>query len=650
MIDERTIRRSWEAFNSGKVPCTAIRSVVLASWHRSRQHGIAIDCQRAPLLSEGELFRRQTASASLLAAARPALLKARTFLEGADSMIILVEPSGLILDVGGDRRTLDRGCGIHLERGGRWSEADIGTNAIGTVLAVGAPVQIHGPEHFCADVQRWTCAAAPIHHPLDKTLIGILDISGDAVQFQPQSLAYAVLASQQIEGMIEHAIRAEHEQLLLHVVAKRSLWLSEEMLALDAGGRIIYTTDHIQHAIEAQHPGLIQNHRVPFLAEIPADRWPARLQELLPTANIELIRQGDQALGAMILLHKRARSPATPDPKARPALKEERIVTFDQILGRSRALREVIDRARHFAQADTPVLIEGETGVGKELFARAICQDGSSNGHFVPVNCGGLPHELIASELFGYAAGAFTGARAKGQPGKLAVADGGLLCLDEIGEMPIDLQTYLLRVLDDGVVYPIGSNQGQRVQVRFVAMTNRDLAAEVAAGRFRHDLYHRLSVLRLTIPPLRARGDDVVLLAAHFCRLSAARLGRAAPALSAELLAALAAYTWPGNVRQLRNVIEAMVVGGHPAQLGLADLPSELLLAPRVLAPQALPASAPADPVTNLKLSERATIEAAVAACRGNLTRAAQRLGIARSTLYRRLVEHGLTALMVRLP
>ena len=165
MDDEKNVLRAWEAFiERGAVP-QAVRAVVVASWVRSRQHQVTVDRGRAPLLTEAELFRYRSTHSALLEAARPALTQARTFLSQADSMLILTDPSGLILETAGDLRTHDNGRGMHLERGGRWNEADIGTNAIGTAIASGQPVQIHASEHFCSDVQRWTCAAAPIHHP-----------------------------------------------------------------------------------------------------------------------------------------------------------------------------------------------------------------------------------------------------------------------------------------------------------------------------------------------------------------------------------------------------------------------------------------------------------------------------------------------------
>lgn len=641
-MNECQLRIAWEAFMAGRDLPAAIRPQVLGSWQRSQQHRIAESRRHAPLLGEAELTRHRSAHASLLHAARPALSKARIFLADASAMVMLTDPSGLIIEASGDPRTLEFGRDIHLEQGGQWAEADIGTNAIGTAIAAGEPVQIHAWEHFCNDVKRWTCAAAPIHHPLDGQLIGVLDISGLKDSFHAQTLAHAVMAGQHIEAMLERAARADHDVLLHSFFRKRSRRLADDLLLIDARGIVVYASDDSLRRLDRLHRGLLHGRALPLLAELPCEHWPTRLAELFPGAAVEFVCDEARVLGALIVLRESRRAPLA--PPLPPLLRRDS--GFDAILGHSATLRTVFDRARRLAESDAPILIEGETGVGKELFAHAIHQGSIARaGAFVPVNCGGLPRELIASELFGYADGAFTGARAKGHAGKIEAAHGGLLCLDEVGEMPLDLQAFLLRVLEDSVVYPIGSNVGRPVQVRVVSMTNRSLAAEVAAGRFRKDLYYRLSALKLNIPPLRDRREDVPMLAEHYCRLSAERLGRPAPTLDTDMIALLCNYWWPGNVRQLRNVIEEMVVTTDGPCLGLQDLPTDLLPGGGEVpstAASPVPATAASEAPGGLKSSERVVILAAVRACRGNLTRAARQLGIARSTLYRRLQEHGI--------
>jgi transcriptional regulator with PAS, ATPase and Fis domain len=298
---------------------------------------------------------------------------------------------------------------------------------------------------------------------------------------------------------------------------------------------------------------------------------------------------------------------------------------FAQILGQSAVMLAAVNRGRQLARRRVPVLIEGETGVGKELFARAIHGEERGGGAFVAYNCGAASKELIGSELFGHVHGAFTGATAEGRPGRFELAHGGTLCLDEIGELPLELQPVLLRALEEGVVYRLGDTQPRHVDVRLLAMTNRNLHDEVKSGRFRGDLYYRISVTRIQIPPLRERDIDIDLLVEHFNRRLALRHAVPVRRLNPEVMTVLRAYSWPGNVREMRNIIEE--------EIGLDELPAELLAETATVGM--------AEPVllqsTSLEETERAAIARAVYGAHGNLAQAARSLGVSRSTLYRKI-------------
>jgi sigma-54 dependent transcriptional regulator, acetoin dehydrogenase operon transcriptional activator AcoR len=638
MMKEQEIRQGWERFIEDGTISKALRGVVVASWQRSQSHGIPVERNEAPLAPEAELMQRRSAHAALLEAARPALNQVCLFLGEANSMIILTDSSGLVLETAGDPRTIDFGQQIHLEQGGSWKEADIGTNAIGTAIAESRPVQIHGLEHFCSDVKRWTCAATPIWHPTDGELLGVIDISGPVRTFNPQSLALAVALGRQIEGTLAQSIEYDHERLLRYFMMKRSRWANVDVLAIDQHGKIVFGPECVLQNLEREQPGLISNGCVSSLKNVRPTAWSVRLNELLPNTSTELVVDHGRQLGAILVLQKERRRSAWISPQ----VMTERLFDFEEILGESAVMQKTRERARKMAMAAAPILIEGETGVGKELFARAIY--GASQaacGPFVPVNCGGMPRDLVGSEIFGYAKGAFTGAKEQGHAGKIEAADGGVLCLDEIGEMPLDLQPYLLRVLEDGVVYRIGSNEGRAVRIRLVAMTHRDLLAEVNAGRFRRDLYYRIASMRVLIPPLRDRGDDVVLLAHHFAGLAAASLDRPVPRFDDKVLDLFRAYSWPGNVRELRNVIENMILLGDSSELQIEDVPMEVhRQVDSPVAALALEQSSSASP--HLKQNERAVIESALAKTGGKLTAAAKLLGIARATLYRKLAHYGI--------
>jgi len=623
------VRRAWEAFQDGGTASTHVRPAVLASWHRSRQHSIPFTRPAASLVTGAEFYLRRQQNAAFLHATRPAMANAREFLVGTHSMAIVTDAAGLILDSEGDARAMDLGSGVKLQRGAGWSEAEIGTNAIGTAIAGKAPVQIHAAEHFCQEVQSWTCAAAPVRDPFGEEILGVVDISGPAASFSPQSLAYAVAMARQIEALVARGIEADRDRVLRHCLDKKSLWVGGEVLALGSDGAVIYSSEKALREIARSSQDLLVGGRLALLRRLDPALWSARLATLLPGSTLEIVSEGGRDLGCVLVLPG-ARRPRP--PKARSAEEE---APFAAILGESEVMRETREKAQRMAESGAPILLEGETGVGKELFARAIHQARTPAGPFIPVNCGGLPRDLVASELFGYEKGAFTGASPAGRAGKVEAASGGVLCLDEIGEMPLELQSYLLRVLEDGVVYRVGSHEGRRVDFRLVSMTNRNLAMDVAAGQFRKDLYYRIAMLRLRVPPLRERREDIPRLLEHFAAAAAQRAQHEVPRFAAAALDALQAHDWPGNIRELRNLVETLVVMSPGASIGLDELPGEFRQAGRV------PPAAGAG-LTDLRSIEQTAIAEAVQLCGGNRTKAARRLGIARSTLYARAAAFGL--------
>lgn len=313
--------------------------------------------------------------------------------------------------------------------------------------------------------------------------------------------------------------------------------------------------------------------------------------------------------------------------------------TFEDILGTSPAILTAIARARKFAPARQPVLIQGEPGTGKELFAQAIHNAGPrSQEAFVAVNCGALPQSLLESELFGYEDGAFTGASRKGKPGLFEMAHLGTLFLDEIGEMDLRAQQRLLRVLETQRVLRISGTRNIRVDVRIIAATNANLWERVRKGRFRADLFYRLSVLVLPLPPLRQRPDDIELLARHFFAEAEDDIN-ALPPLDQEALEVLRNHPWSGNVRELRYFIQRLRVTG-PAHLDAPTLKAELL---PPLHPQAAPSlQAPTPHADQEETDERSRIRAALEACHGHQGNAARLLQISRSTLFRKMRKLGL--------
>jgi len=387
------------------------------------------------------------------------------------------------------------------------------------------------------------------------------------------------------------------------------LALLAEIKRRDANAAVVMITAHgtVERAVTAMKTGAIDFLEKPFSRE-----------RLLVTVEKAL----------------RYRTLATENRRLRHELSDR--FSFDRIIGGSAGMKEVFHTLGRVAGTDATVLLTGESGTGKELVARAIHYHGARpQGPFVAVNCAAIPETLLESELFGHERGAFTGATAA-RPGRFTEADGGTLLLDEIGEMHPDLQVKLLRVLQDGEVHPVGATKSHRVDVRVVASTNRDLPAAMAEGAFREDLYYRIAVVTIEIPPLRRRRDDIPLLANHFL----GKLGGADVTLAPDFLPALHAYRWPGNVRELENVIQrALVLRHSPGELSTRDLPEHV----REEA-GADDAHAFRLPEEGLSLAEveKSLIRQALEQVGGNQSRAARLLGITRQTLLYRLEKHGL--------
>ncbi|HSH00111.1 MAG TPA: sigma-54 dependent transcriptional regulator, partial [candidate division Zixibacteria bacterium] len=313
----------------------------------------------------------------------------------------------------------------------------------------------------------------------------------------------------------------------------------------------------------------------------------------------------------------------------------EEVCSFDRLLGSDARIEQVKRTAAQAAQSDATILIRGESGTGKDLLARAIHQYSSRRDKpYVAVNCGALPETLLESELFGHVKGAFTGA-VRDNEGRFRAAEGGTLFLDEIAESPLSIQVKLLRVLEDKTVTPVGATKGHKVDVRLIAATNADLDAAVSAGSFRPDLYYRLNVIQINLPPLRERLDDIELLSSHFIKESCERAGCAAKDLSADALALLRQYRWPGNVRELQNVIERAVVLSKTDQLDVSDFPQKLSQTD-----SAVVSEETSSPTPTLESIEKAYIYWVLNQTDWQKSKAAQILGIDNSTLYRKINKY----------
>jgi sigma-54 dependent transcriptional regulator, acetoin dehydrogenase operon transcriptional activator AcoR len=566
---------------------------------------------------------------------------------------------------------LSRASKVALQPGVNWSESSKGTNAIGTALVSETPTLVHADEHFMHANHFLTCSAAPILDPRGN-ILGVLDVTGDQRGYHQHTMALVKMSARMIEN---HWLSDDYRHVIrLHFHSRAEFigTLMEGILAVTPEGKIVganrgaldqlglsgaavrmhTVASLLGHTVGA----LVDRFRSPLATPLPVHLPDGRQMFAVARFNSPgwqpTVGGNDagSATPASFDAAQRADSPAAVHAAARD---EARAGMGMDLLTRDDAqMATIADKLRRVLDRDIPVLILGETGTGKELLARAIHQESArAKQPFVAVNCASIPESLIEAELFGYEDGAFTGARRKGQVGRIVQANGGTLFLDEIGDMPVSLQAHLLRVLQERQVVPLGGGKSIAVNVAIVCATHRNLRDMIAAQTFREDLYYRLNGLAVRLPPLRQRAD-LALLAERIVRQeSGTRRLRLAP----DVLPQLKRYGWPGNVRQLANVLRTACVmamaGEQPlgeSAIRMEHLPDDFLEELRQTqhadndAAPALQAATPRSDAPNpanqsLDAIEIDVIRRTLDACGGNISEAAKRLGISRNTVYRKL-------------
>ncbi|WP_312932765.1 sigma-54-dependent Fis family transcriptional regulator [Pseudomonas sp.] len=546
-------------------------------------------------------------------------------LSGAGHAVLLTDARGIILNsvtAPTEQRIFER-AGLWL--GADWSEAREGTNGIGTCLVERQPLTIHQDEHFRGRHTGLTCSASPVFDPQGE-LLAVLDVSSARTEVSRQSQFHTMTLVNLSAKVIERCYflrQFEHLWLLrFHVQAESVGLFSEGLLAIDGDGRI--------HAVNQSALNLLGAPRSGMLGQSVERFFACRLDDLLaratPQAGAVWPLQTHQGRALFASLRGQATRAlwSVPAPVAAPAVRRDTA----QGCWVDPALVDDFRRAVRVFQRDVPLLLCGETGCGKEAFAQAVHQASDRQGRpFVAINCASIPESLIESELFGYRGGSFTGARKEGMRGKLLQADGGTLLLDEIGDMPLALQTRLLRVLEDRQVVPIGG-EPRHVDVRIISATHRHLLERVEQGSFREDLYYRLNGLEVSLPAVRERSDKGPLL--DFLLDPAARRR-------------LLDYAWPGNVRQMKNVLRTVVALCEGSRITVADLPGVVRAQAPASAVPVIP-DAPAQDAAGsaLEMAEREALLGILQARRWHLTQVAEHLGISRNTLYRKLRKHGI--------
>lgn len=656
-------------FELGETPETGLAPPVLRSWQRCRSSGIDhLDTQLIDPASRSRLSDARDRSARLLEHAGGIMEHVFEQIRASGSMVILADTDGMILHCLGDPDFVGRAQRVALQPGAAWDETLRGTNAIGTAILEGAAMEIHGAEHYLERNGFLTCSAAPVFSAQGR-LAGVLDISGDSRNQQRHTLGLVRLSVQLLEKRLFEAEFAKEIRIAFHPRPEYVGSLQEGMLAVSADGCVLGANPVAREWLGLSAGlGEARSFSTLFKAAFGQvlDRAANSPDDLL---LLEMRRgdavyvqvRGQRAVRVEVPAAKLTdRSADAARAPAKPGDRSKNRITLDGLATGDERLQLALDRARRIQGKDIPLLIQGESGVGKELFARAFHNSGvRSDGPFVALNCAAIPENLIESELFGYVGGAFTGARREGAVGKLQQAHGGTLFLDEIGDMPMGMQARLLRVLQERSVTPVGSMKSIPVDISLVCATHRVLRDAVKQGLFREDLYYRVNSLTVTLPPLRDR-TDIRRIVTTLLEVEAGDLREGGIGISEDVMQFFERYPWPGNVRQLQNVIRVAValLDEDENEIRPVHLPEELFgtdpvedgddarpaAVSSVLAPAFASGPAAAPAVTQVSAGPRSLdeieLEAIAAVMRevgGNVSAAARRLGVSRNTLYRKL-------------
>lgn len=552
-----------------------VREMILKSWERSAASGVRPDnvCQ---LRMDDTLLRHMHEHHKRLIACTSEVFQ-HMFADAsfADSSMMLSNAEGIMLAF-----FLPKQPGEELPYSsvGMISRENlIGTNGIGTCIAERKPIEIIGAEHYRVMGENWSCSAAPIFNE-QQQLIAVLNVSQHWARYHSHTF-----------GMVKAAAYAITEQIRLHALLQRQETiiglLEDGILELGRNGNIRLMNNHAARVMGLSEP-VIDRPVTQFIQDseflqsiLSADTAVHDKEERFQFLSgprgcvYSVLPLGDQEDGVILILRESRRM-----RKVAIQLTGNRATyTFHNILGESAALKKAIAEAQNIAPRMTTVLLQGESGTGKELFAHAIHNASShSSGPFISVNCGAIPRSLLESELFGYEYGAFTGASKRGKPGKFELASGGTIFLDEIGEMALDAQVALLRFLQNREVVRIGGTVSRMADIRVIAATNRNLEQMVHDGTFREDLFYRLNVYPIFIPPLRERKGDVNLLARQLLAQRVRALKKETVQFESDVLEAMSRYDWPGNIRELENAIERMVNIASGEYLTMAYLPQSI--------------------------------------------------------------------------
>jgi PAS domain S-box-containing protein len=591
----------------------------------------------------------------LIKASQPIMEMAEKMIKGSGFRIDLSDKDAYILEIIGDKKVLEESKKIGVIIGSNRSEIIVGTNSIGVSLFTGKPVQIIGPEHYNVYPHYWTCSSAPIRDCSSNiigvinmsNIIGVINMSGKYHLLHKHTLGMVF----SIANAIENALKLKNKvnELIINNEFLNTIIesISDALIVMDKRGRV----SHLNSIA-----GGILGKKYSEVIGIPINRLIKTNFSLLNILKSKK-RYTETEINVtpfyskeshQYLLTEKVIEDSTGKPQGIIGLFKEikkvhrligRIVganprlNFSNIIGNNKKLKRAISLAKVSSNSSCKILIQGESGTGKEIFAQAIHNySNRCDKPFIAINCAAIPRDLVESELFGYDEGAFTSAKRGGKPGKFELAEGGTLFLDEIESLPLEAQPKLLRVLESNQLMRVGGSKIISFDVRIISSTNKDLLLAIKEGNFREDLYYRLNTVNINIPPLRERKDDIPILAVYICNKIGRKMDKNITKVSREVLKFLCDYEWPGNIRELENVLESAILLSKGNCINIEAIPENIKHFKTVNLN--IKDKKEVDSLINI---EKEVIFKVLKDTKGNISKASRVLEIDRSTLYRKI-------------
>ncbi|WP_435789751.1 sigma-54-dependent Fis family transcriptional regulator [Clostridium sp.] len=654
--DEEIIKK-WQLFVlEGILDKKGLRDIISRSWERCKSYGIdPYENNFSVDITEDDLKMKYKEFLPLLETAKPLMKTLYNLIQNSDFMIRLTDGDGYVLEHIGEDRLIHHHDFLVLQDGYNISEDVIGTNAIGLSLITGGPIQVLGGEHYLHKYHKMTSSACPIKDE-DNGILGVLSITGNYEFVHPHTLGMVVAAAK----AIEKEMKLENSNKKLKIVNEQFYQItesiSEGIIRIDSQGEItsmnrfarkllgyrgkgkynIHISDVLSTNCKKDILGAVnkgkgyQEEEIDFTTKLGANKTC-----IVNVTPIRLFSSSD--LGGGVITFRENKAVLSMINKIVGANAR---FTFDDIFGKSENIAHSIKIATIASKNDATILLQGESGTGKEMFAQAIHNASRRKDRpFVFLNCGAIPRDLVSSELFGYVEGAFTGAKRGGHPGKFELADGGTIFLDEIGDMPLDVQVSLLRVLEERNVVRVGGHDVIPINVRVIAASNKDLKKEVALGKFRSDFFYRINVMPIYINSLRERKEDIKIFIDYFYEKFCESNDKNIKRIHESFYEGMINYDWPGNVRELQNIMQLVLnIAENNSVLTGINLPSYIIEKEDVGETSGI------KQLLTLEQIEKNTIMQTLIDVNDNMAAASRILDIGRSTLYRKMKKYKLVS------